>query len=141
MKVSFADLPHLISGYQNRLDAVVRQATFEVADLAQLPEAKGGRLPVDTGNLRASFGASLNGGASGSGTDAHVLVAGSMKAGDVASFWWGAEYAKRLNWGYVGTDALGRTYNQQGRHFLEGATMQWQAIVAKVVARAVKEIG
>ena len=75
MKVSFADLPHLISGYQNRLDAVVRQATFEVADLAQLPEAKGGRLPVDTGNLRASFGASLNGGASGSGTDAHVLVA------------------------------------------------------------------
>lgn len=139
--VRFADLPDLIAKYQHRLDAVVQQSTHDVAQAAQLPKAKGGRLPVVTSFLRNSFSSTLMGGTALTGPDSYVLVAGQMKAGDVASFGWTAEYGRRVNFGFVGEDKLGRTYNQQGAHFLEGAVDQWGAIVRAVVARAVREIG
>jgi len=130
--VSFADLPGLIRKYQHRVDAVVKQATHDVAKVAQTPVAKGGRMPVDTGFLRNSFTAQLMGGAAMSGPDAYTMIAGAMKAGDVATFGWTAEYARAVEYGANG---------RPGRHFVAGAVDQWQAIVRDVVARAVKEIG
>jgi len=54
-----------------------------------------------------------------------------------------AIYARRQNYGFVGEDSLGRTYNQEGAHFVEAAVAVWPTIVelvaedikAKVMAR------
>jgi hypothetical protein len=64
------------------------------------------------------------------------MVAASMKAGDTATFTYTAAYARRVNSGFTGQDSLGRTYNQQGAHFVENAVDQWPALVAASVAKA-----
>lgn len=125
---------------QARVNAIVKGSTQEVCVIAQTPIAKGGRLPIDTGNLRNSFQSSLNGSTALTGGESYVMVAGRMKAGDVAQFGWSAVYGSRQNYGFVGEDSLGRNYNQQGKHFLEGATMQWQMIVAGQVAKAQRAV-
>lgn len=138
---TFSNLDAWARATQARMNAVVRGSTQEVARLAQTPRAKGGRLPVDTGALRGSFQSSLNGSTALTGPESYVMIAATMEAGDVAEFGWGAAYSRRVNSGFTGTDALGRTYNQQGAHFLEGATMQWPAIVAAEVAKAKAAVG
>lgn len=130
--VRFADLPDLIVKYQHRLEAVVKQSTMEVVDLAQTPIAKGGRMPVATGYLRNSLISTLTGGTSLSGPDGYILIAGQMKPGDIASFGYSASYARHQEYG---------TSRMQGRHFVAGAVDQWPAIVRAVVARAIREIG
>ena len=142
VKVTLAQLPALISAYKHRLDAVVKQSAHDVAAIANRPgpsasERGGappvpGRVPVDTGFLRNSFSSSLAGSTSLTGPDSYVMIAGAMKAGDVAHFGWTAEYAPHVNYG-----ARGRS----GAHFVEGAVDQWQSIVRKNVARARQEIG
>ena len=151
VKVTFAQLPGLISMYKHRLDAVVKQSAHDVAEIANQagPNAKErgggppvqGKVPVDFSFLRNSFVSSLAGSTSLTGPESYVMVAGQMKAGDVANFGWTAEYAARINYGYTGTDSLGRKYNQTGAHFVEGAVDQWQSIVRKNVARVRKELG
>lgn len=138
---SFSNLDAWARATKQRMDAVVKGSTQEVCRIAQTPVSKGGRMVVDTGFLRNSFQSSLNGSTSFTGGDSYVMVAASMKAGDVAQFGWTAAYARRQNYGFVGTDSLGRTYNQQGKHFLEGATMQWPSIVAGEVAKAKAAVG
>ena len=98
-------------------------------------------MRVDTGTLRNSFQSSLNGSTALTGPESYEMIAATMEAGDVAEFGWGVAYARRVNSGFTGTDALGRNYNQQGAHFLEGATMQWPAIVAAEVAKAKAAVG
>lgn len=141
---SFSNLDAWARATQERMNAVVRGSTQEVARIAQTPRAKGGRMPVDTGTLRNSFMSSLNGSTGLTGPESFVMIAAQMEAGDVAEFGWGGaakEYARRVNYGFSGQDKLGRTYNQQGAHFLEGATMQWPAIVAAEVAKAKAAVG
>lgn len=138
---TFANLDAWARQTKARMDAVVKGSTQEVCRIAQTPRGKGGRLPVDTGFLRNSFQSSLNGSTSLTGGDSYVLVAASMEAGDVAQFGWTAAYARRVNYGFVGADKLGRNYNQQGAHFLEGATVQWPGIVAAEVAKAKAAVG
>lgn len=138
---SFSNLDAWARATQERMNAVVRGSTQEVARIAQTPRAKGGRLPVDTGFLRNSFQSSLNGSTSLTGGDSYVMVAASMEAGDVAEFGWTAVYARRINYGFTGQDSKGRTYNQQGAHFLEGAAAEWQNIVRGEVAKAMAAVG
>lgn len=138
---SFSNLDAWARATKARMDAVVRGSAQEVARIAQTPEAKGGRMVVDTGFLRNSFQSSLNGSTALTGPESYVMVAARMEAGDVAEFGWSAVYGRRVNYGFVGTDSKGRTYNQQGKHFLEGATMQWPSIVAAEVAKAKAAVG
>lgn len=133
---SFANLDAWARQTEARMDAVVKGSTQEVCRIAQTPKTDGGRMPVDVGTLRNSFQSSLNGSTALKGGESYVLIVGNMKAGDVAKFEWTVEYAKRVNYGFVGEDKLGRTYNQKGAHFLEGAAMQWPSIVAGEVAKA-----
>ena len=70
---------------EKRIDAVLKDATQSVIAVAQQTKAKGGRMPVDTGNLRNSLQSSIAGGASGEGESSHILVAPLMEGGDVAS--------------------------------------------------------
>jgi hypothetical protein len=44
-----------------------------------------------------------------------------------------AAYARRMNYGFVGADSLGRVYNQAGNYFVEGAILQWRSFVAESI--------
>lgn len=95
------------------------QDVMEAAMTPQLGITKGasgfveGKIPVAEADLINSLTTDGIPGA-----DSYVLVVSSMKLGDSITFAWTAEHAKRMEFGYTGTDSLGRTYNQPGRHFV-----------------------
>ena len=140
-RYTFAQLDQWTKKTERRIDAVLKDATQTVISVAQTPKSKGGRLPVDTGNMRNSLQSSIAGGASGEGKESYIMVAGNMKGGDLATFTWTAEYARRVNDGFTGPDKLGRTYSQVGAHFVEGAVDQWHAIVRASIAKAKARVG
>ena len=120
---------------EKRIDAVLKDATQSVVAIAQQTKAKGGRMPVDTGNLRNSLQSSVAGGAMGEGASSYILVAGNMKGGDLATFTWGNDdvpYARPVNNGNRG---------RPGAHFVEGAVDQWPAIVRASIAKAKARVG
>ena len=132
MKYTFATLDQWTKKTEKRIDAVLKDATQSVVAVAQQTKAKGGRMPVDTGNLRNSLQSSIAGGASGEGKEPYIMVAGNMKGGDVATFTWTAEYAAAVNNGNRG---------RPGAHFVEGAVDQWPAIVRASIAKAKARVG
>jgi hypothetical protein len=117
---------------QRRIDAVLKDAAQSAIAVAQKTKAKGGRMPVITGNLRNSLQSSVAGGASGQGEASYILVASNMKGGDLATFTWTAEYAAAVNNGNRG---------RPGAHFVEGAVDQWPAIVRASIAKAKVAVG
>jgi len=131
-RYTFAQLDQWTKKTERRIDAVLEDATQTVISVAQTPKSKGGRLPVDTGNLRNSLQSSIAGGASGEGASSYILVAGNMKGGDLATFTWTAEYAAAVNNGRNG---------RPGAHFVEGAVDQWPAIVRASIAKAKARVG
>ena len=141
VKYTFAQLDQWTKKTEKRIDAVLKDATQSVVAVAQQTKAKGGRMPVDTGNLRNSLQSSVAGGAMGEGASSYILVAAGMKGGDLATFTWTAEYARRVNNGFTGADSLGRNYSQVGAHFVEGAVDQWPAIVRASIAKAKARVG
>ena len=132
MRITFAQLDQWTKKTERRIDAVLKDATQTVISVAQTPKSKGGRLPVDSGNLRNSLQSSIAGGASGEGASSYILVAGNMKGGDLATFTWTAEYAAAVNNGNRG---------RPGAHFVEGAVDQWPAIVRASIAKAKARVG
>ncbi|MFE1598187.1 HK97 gp10 family phage protein [Methylobacterium sp. ID0610] len=120
-----------------RAEAVFRESAQRVIGEMQ------GRVPVDTGFLKSSLQVSTTAPvpadrspAAGTAypynpTAATVAIAGAQ-IGDRLFASYSAVYAPRINYGFVGTDALGRTYNQSGRHFVELAVQRWPAIVNDV---------
>lgn len=129
---SFANLDAWAEKVQARADAIVRDATQTTIGQCQVPRGKGGAMPVDTGFLRNSLKSSLEGSTSLTGPDSHVLVAGNMEAGDVATFTWGAEYAAAVNNGNRG---------RPGAHFREKGTDNWRANVRASTAKAQTAVG
>lgn len=127
---SFAgQVDDIIAKTDERMTALVRQSLQDVINNAQTPTAKGGRMRVDTGFLRASGQASLNGmptgptrGESkvkhfyddGSKNVVYVELA-KLEIGATFYFGWTAEYAK---------------YRELFDGFLEGALQHWSKIVA-----------
>lgn len=67
--------------------------------------------PVKTGYLRASWKPNVN------SIDAE---ASTLEVGDVFELINTAVYARRVEFGFMGTDSLGRRYNQPGRAFVRG---------------------
>lgn len=121
-----------------KLELVVKQSAQDVMEIAQTEKGAGGRMPVDLGFLRnSSFVAGLNGSISAKGSgDAYVGVIAGLELGDTFFAGWTAEYAMRMEYGFVGTDKLGRTYNQSGNFFAQSAAAQWQNIVAMNAQKA-----
>ena len=141
VKYTFATLDQWTKKTERRIDAVLKDATQSVIAVAQTSRDHGGRMPVITNTLRGSLQSSIAGGAFAEGEASHILVAPQMKGGDVATFTWTADYARRVNDGFVGDDKLGRTYSQVGAHFVEGAVDQWPAIVRASIAKAKARVG
>jgi hypothetical protein len=117
---------------QKRMLAVRNQSTQDIIDDAQLPTAKGGRMHVDTGFLRASGQSSLTGMPTGPirgakdqtyGTDpggASVNI-GKWPLGGSFFFGWTANYARPRE----AKDA-----------FLRLAVMKWPNFVTNNIAKA-----
>ena len=132
VQYTFATLDQWTKKTERRIDAVLNDAAQSVVAVAQVTKAKGGRMPVDTGNLRNSLQSSIAGGAFAEGEASHILVAPQMKGGDLATFTWTAEYAAAVNNGNRG---------RPGAHFVEGAVDEWPAIVRASIAKAKARVG
>lgn len=98
--------------------------------------------PVDTGFLVANWQPGLNApvlsevDAYGNGYAAskEAMVVTEIKLGDTFYYTNNAVYARRINYGFVGADSLGRHYNQRGAHMIEQATAAWETNVEKAAA-------
>jgi len=113
-------------------------------------DALAAATPVDTGNLRNSLIASVNGSASPSvtgpgntssdstyrgGAEQSIGNIMSAKIGDKISYIYLAPYARRLNYGFTGTDRLGRMYSQAGRFWIEAVGSKWRSIARAAATR------
>lgn len=101
---------------------------------------EGGRVPVKTGNLARSLGIQVNapltvkeGSLFASQDFAAALLA--MTGEETIYLGYQAAYARRMNYGFVGTDSLGRTYNQSGHGFVEAAAAKWPDILARAAVK------
>ena len=104
------DLGALVDRAKSRLSAFPMAVAMEaLADLQA-------RTPVDTGNLRASWQLSRY------GDDSWRITTNVV-------------YARRVNFGFVGTDSLGRHFNQGGRHFIEATIADLPRLADEVAAR------
>lgn len=98
----------------------------------------GGTLPKVTGNLARSLLAqigqqvAISDADSFAGTDVGLIAVQAM-LGDEVFFGYQAKYAKRQNYGFVGEDSLGRSYNQTGAGFVERVVNMWPQIVDQAV--------
>lgn len=113
-----------------QLIAVARVAIQDTAELVDE------LTPIDTGFLVGNWQPSLNApdlslvlGASGYDPSSVGLVLSDLKLGDTFYYSNNAAYARRINYGFVGKDSLGRYYNQSGVHMIEQAVGRWPATV------------
>lgn len=112
----------------------------EMANAMATSVRASGFTPVDTGNLSRSVTISRTPiSRDGPGYNSptrqdYGLVTKGFVDGSI-NIAYKAAYAHRVNYGFVGTDSLGRSYNQSGRAFLESNVARFPSIVAKVVAR------
>ena len=125
---------------EKRTEAVYRRSVELLAEEMTRTKANGGRVPVDTGNLYRSLLASTAGmpkTAEGPfpGFDIGAVTA-TLKLNQPVWLGYQAAYAARRNFGFVGTDSLGRKYNEGGDHFVDGAIAAWP----QLVAQAAKEV-
>ena len=132
---------------QNLLPRVV----VAMAQLMARTIPEGGRLPIDTGNLRNSVTISATGRPNrGSGELTYSrqdFVSASQAVIGTGEAWivWRAVYAHRMNYGFVGVDSLGRYYgsaqavittgysNRAGYGFHEATMAQFPSVVSGVV--------
>ena len=92
-----------------------------------------GRIPVVSSDLINSLTSGLNGAGGTAGAESYSLALAGLEIGDTAHFEWTMEYAARIEYGFSGTDSLGRTYNQPGWQFVGLNAAKWPE---KVEARA-----
>lgn len=128
---------------EGAFEAIFHASAQAVFNEVRTPVAAGGRMPVKTGNLRRSFLAStaampsIKEGAetfSDLGSASELVIAGAA-LGSTVFIGAQAAYAARLNYGFVGEDSLGRTYNQTGYGFIEAVSQRWPQIVAAEEAK------
>jgi len=132
-KQSFqAQVDRHIVNTEKRMNLVMKQSLQNTINEMQTPTAKGGKMRVDTGFLRASGQSSLNGMPTGpsrkppegqfdwAASDTTATI-GNMKFGSTFFFGWTASYAR-----------VRETYDG----FMSSALQNWQQTVDKVVADA-----
>lgn len=112
-----------------------------VETVHDLNEAAVARTPVKTGNLRRSWFGQVNvipSGMPGKNVDPiaqATIAAAGLKVGDVYYMGNTAAYARRLEYGFVGEDSLGRTYNQAGRFFVRSVMNEASQIAIRAAQR------
>lgn len=132
-----ADVTKFVELTQAKLRKVAMDSISDVMEGA-MTSAKGvsaggvridGRIPVVTGDLINSLVSGINGTGGAVGSMSYATVIAGMELGDTLSFTWNIEYAARIEFGFTGTDSLGRTYQQPGWHFVGYNAARWPEIV------------
>lgn len=115
-----------------RQNAVHRRAAELLFEASNLPVAKGGKMPVDLGFLRATFDASL-----------HGMPVGPQRpeeggtpdnAGNVAAVLTGASITDTIWAGWTAVYARRQEYEHHG--FARSAAARWQEFVDQAVREA-----
>ena len=121
-----------------QLTALLRNSVQALAVEASKTIPNGGRVPVKTGNLGRSVVIDTKPpeviDVLATAQEFSLGVA-DIKPGDTIYIGWTAKYSRRQNYGFVGEDSLGRSYNQSGYGFAEDAAAKWPAIVAEQASR------
>lgn len=124
-----------------REEAVFLTAAQMVANEVRETIPEGGNLPIDTGNLRRSLMASTSampsikeGQETFTGGDIELVIAGAELGGQIF-LGFQANYALRMEFGFVGQDSLGRTYNQTGFGFVARTSQRWPQLVQAAEAK------
>lgn len=142
-----AQIEERVRAYERRLIATAHGSAQELAETAKKTIPQGGNLPHDTGNLRRSLMASTASMPTMSSNGNQEFADNAAQIEAVIMGWelstplflgWGAAYARRMEYGFQGTDSLGRTYNQQGFGFTRLAAQQWQQIVSRNAQRSIQ---
>lgn len=118
--------------------AKAREREFCIEFVQDLNEEVVRATPVKTGFLRASWWGSIGTPIenAGGGSVAQMnLVAAAIVPGDVYYAMNGAAYAKRVEYGFVGEDSLGRKYSQAPRAFVRGTVARAGDIADAAAAR------
>lgn len=122
-----ANLKQWAQKFSVSMDALARQTCQEVSSLVV------NGTPVDTGFLRSSWqpsiGEPITTEGNGDAVSTVALVCADVKAGDTYWMTNNAAYARRIEYGFVGQDSLGRTYNQRGRFMVTSAMEKAQQVV------------
>lgn len=122
----------------DQLEALARVACQDLAE-----ETVDG-TPVDVGFLVGNWQPSLNtpnlgtdesGSGNGYAMSKVGLVVTNIKAGDTFYLVNNAAYARRIEFGFVGADSLGRVYNQRGQFMVTKAIQKWPSIVATAAGK------
>ena len=122
---------------------VAALAIRDVAEAMQTPQTSAkftggafvvGKIPVLSSLLRESLVSSKNGSGGAKGSTSYLAVTSNLQMGDVITFMYQSEYGLRIEFGFRGTDSLGRTYNQRGRLFVTTAAKRFQEFVTKRAA-------
>lgn len=135
-----ASVDTIIANTEKRMLMVMKQSLLNTINEAQTPVSKGGKMRIDTGFLRASGQASLNGMPTGPArkpTDAAPgayaynpseveATIGKLKFGSTLFFGWTANYAR---------------YREAYDGFLISAMQNWQQTVNNVIAEAKRRFG
>jgi hypothetical protein len=141
-KSATVSVEEFVTETEQRLDAVAKQSLQELVEVVQQPMAKGGRMRIDTGFMRASGQGSLTGMPVGpsrpeSDEPLHyddgsevpnnvVLTIARLDLGGRFYFGWTANYAK---------------FREAKDAFLRLGVQRWSQIVASVATRLADRIG
>ena len=132
----FADLT------KQNLKYVAIEAIQDVMEAAQTPQlamSKGatsfevGKIPVAESELINSLTSE-----GAAGQDSYTVALAGYGLGDYMRFAWTAPHAMRIENGFTVTDALGRTYNQPGRHFVGANAARFSEFVQRHAAEVRK---
>lgn len=137
MPTSFtAQLNEHVKLTKEQIDNVWKESVQDVIEDMQTLKTSGGRMPFLDGFLVNSLVSELNGSGFGAPDKAsYIATIAGMEAGDNCRFGYTAEYALRQELGFVGEDSLGRSFNQQGNHFMGTAAAKFESFVEKNARR------
>ena len=91
--------------------------------------------PVRTGTLRAGWQIVRPGDEMpiAKREEENLAMVLSLRAGDVFLITNPVVYARRIEFGFVGEDSLGRHYHQEGRHMLQQTIAEMPAIAQRAI--------
>ena len=147
VKTFAAQLQDFASLTKKNIRYVATNAISDVVEAAQVPQIGvartggtfvEGKIPVVSGELRKSLISGANGSFGPKSEDSYAVALAGYEIGDYMRFGWTADYAHRIEMGFTGTDALGRNYNQAGRHFIGANAARFSQFVEKY-AREVRK--
>jgi len=135
-----ASLRDAIGLSKKNLRYIAVNAIQDVVEAAQTPQPSvkrtggtfiEGRIPVDDSVLINSLVTRINSRATEGSELSYVVALANFEVGDQLQFAWTAPYALRIEKGFVGTDARGRRYNQEGRFFVAKNAGRFSEFVKK----------